>query len=227
MSRFMLVCSLVFGLSSSALAAEGNFAKPPVAAERAEVMEPSAQLRIAPQRLVTRAQVRAALAKARATNVARFRAYPQKGVFPNNTFTPGKLNVWIDEDGNLCAAATIINASGQSALVKQVGEQNNFIRLADVKQGALMDWILMSGLTQDEIAAIQEPFMGVRDPEPEPQQPFLVDAKLRAKEDARLRAKYRQVEKQIAKNQQKSLDRAADLLMKRQDLARRLVASVS
>src|SRR5687767_4723952 len=102
MSRFMLVCSLVFGLSSSALAAEGNFAKPPAGADRAEVMEaPSAQLRIAPQRLVTRAQVRAALVKARATNLARFRAYQKKGVFPNNTYTPGKLNVWIDEDGNL------------------------------------------------------------------------------------------------------------------------------
>ena len=225
MSRFMLVCSLVFGLSSSALAAEGNFAKPPVATDRA-MEAPAASLRIAPQKIVSRAQVRAALVKARAQNLARFRAYQKKGVFPSTTYAPGKLNVWIDEDGNLCAAATIINASGRSALVQQVGEQNNFIRLADVKQGALMDWILMSGLTQDEIVAIQEPFVRVS-PEPEPQQPILVDAKLRAQEDARLRATSRAVDKQIVKNAKGSLDRATDKLMKRQDLARKLVASMS
>src|SRR5262245_51226516 len=107
MSRFMLVCSLVCGLSSSALAAEGSFARPPGAADR--VAAPA--LRIAPKRVLDRATVRAALARARAKNVAAFRAYQQKGVFPSNTFKSGKLNVWIDEDGHLCAAATIINVS--------------------------------------------------------------------------------------------------------------------
>ena len=62
-----------------------------------------------------------------------------------------------------CAAATIIKMSGQDALVNRVAEQNNFVRLADVEQGPLMDWILTSGFTQDEIAAIQEPFMPVTD----------------------------------------------------------------
>jgi hypothetical protein len=167
MSRFMIIASLVFGLSSVATASEARFAQPPgavaaEAADRATADPIPAQLRIMPRRVLDRATVRAALAKARATNLAGFRVYQKKGVFPNNTFKPGKLNVWLDEDGNFCAAATIIKMSGMDDLVHKVAEQNNFIRLADVKQGPLMDWILTSGLTQDEIAAIQEPFMPVR-----------------------------------------------------------------
>ena len=78
-------------------------------------------------------------------NLARFRAYQRKGELPSNTYAAGQLNVWRDEAGHLCAAATIINASGAVALVEQVAEESNFIRLADVTSGPLMDWILTSG----------------------------------------------------------------------------------
>jgi hypothetical protein len=173
---------------------------------------------------IDRATVRAALVQARSRNLAAFRAYQKRGVFPSNTFKGKKLNVWLDADGHFCAAATIIKASGQDDLVARVAEQNNFIRLADVKQGPLMDWILMSGFTQDEIAAIQEPFMPVtRRPVLEPQEPVLVDAKLRKAEDARLLARYKQVDKMIVKNAAKSLDAATDRLMKHQELAWQLV----
>ena len=234
MSRFMLSCSLLVALSSIALAdrVAPTFAKPPPAAPAAattavapsDVYEPAAQLRIAPHRVLDRAAFRSALIQARATNLAAFRAYQRNGVFPSNTYTGQKLNVWLDEDGHFCAAATIIKMSGQDALVNQVAEQNNFIRLADVKQGPLMDWILTSGFTQDEIAAIQEPFMPVSDnPVLEPDEPILVDAKLRNAEDARLRAKYRAVDRMLVKNQRRSIDLAVDRLMKRQELAWRLV----
>lgn len=183
------------------------------------------ELRIAPRRVLDRATVRAALAKARVTNLAAFRVYQNKGVFPSNTYKPGKLNVWLDEDGNFCAAATIIRMSGQDDLVSKVAEQNNFIRLADVKQGPLMSWILTSGLTQDEIAAIQEPFMDVSDRPLEPSQPILVDAKLRKAEDARLEAKYKRVDKLIVKQTKKSLDLATDRLMKHPSLAWQLIDS--
>jgi hypothetical protein len=225
MARFMIVASLVFGLSSVATASESHFARPPAAGAMADVYAPGGVPAIAPRPMVDRAMVRAALARARAANLAAFRAYQKKGVFPSNSFKPGKLNVWRDADGHLCAAATIINASGQTGLVDRIAEQNNFIRLADVRQGPLMDWILTSGLTQDEIAAIQEPFMPVVDrPQLEPEQPLVVDAKLREAEDARLRAKYRAVERMIVKNREKSLDLATDRLMKHPALARQLVA---
>lgn len=229
MSRFSIICSLVIGLSSSALVshADAGFAKPPQVAvsthaARADVPV-SAGMRIAPQRRLDRAQVRAALAKARATNLAAFRAYQKKGVFPSNTFTRGKANVWLDAAGNYCAAATIIKMSGQDALVAQVAEQNNFIRLADVEQGPLMDWMLTSGFTQDEIALIQEPFMPVMRAPVEPSQPRIVDSKLRKAEDRRLRATYKAVDKRLVEQQKSSLDRAADRLMKHPDLAWKLV----
>jgi len=237
MSRFALICSLVFGISSASLVttADAQFAKAPPASAAvvntaADLYEPPvASVRAAPRRYLDRDTVRAALVKARATNLAAFRTYQSKGVFPSNTFKNKKLNVWLDADGHFCAAATIIKMSGQDELVNKVAEQNNFIRLADVKQGPLMDWILTSGFTQDEIAMIQEPFMPVmKAPPVEPSKPILankVDAKKRAAEDARLLAKYKQVEKSLVKNQKKSLEKAVDRLMKNQQLAFQLIDS--
>ncbi|HUS30332.1 MAG TPA: hypothetical protein VMZ53_17610 [Kofleriaceae bacterium] len=207
----------------------GGFAQPPPplsagAAAQADIYEPS--VAFAPRRSLDRATVRAALVQARSRNLSAFRDYQKKGVFPSNSFKGKKLNVWLDADGHFCAAATIIKTSGQDDLVNKVAEQNNFIRLADVKQGPLMDWILTSGFTQDEIAAIQEPFMPVVDrPALEPAKPILVDAKLRKAEDARLMAKYKQVDKQLVKNASKSLDKATDRLMKNPTLAWQLIAS--
>lgn len=214
-SRFVIAGSLFAALTTSAFANEQRFAQAP-APDRVAAMPPPAD--IAPI-AVTRAQVRAKLVQARAANLQRFRAYQAKGVFPSNTFDSRKLNVWMDADGHLCAAATIINASGQSALVQKVAEQSNFIRLADVRQGPLMDWILTSGLTQQEIAAIQEPFMPVYREQP------VVEPDLRSAENQRLMRKYKQVESQIVKNQNKSLDVAVDRLMNNQALAWKLVNS--
>ena len=226
MSRFLLACSLVASLSSFASADRAvepthAFAQAPQPHQmRApEYTEPSD---VAP--ILDRDTLRIALTKNRAANLARFRAYQKRGVFPSNTFEDKKLNVWRDADGHLCAAATIIKASGQDELVDRVADQSNFIRLADVKQGPLMNWILTSGLTQEEIAAIQEPFMPVAQPQPiDPTNPGLVDARLRAAEDGRLLKRYRQVEQMIVKNQKKSIELAVDRLMKHPDIAWQLV----
>jgi hypothetical protein len=215
MSRLLLVGSLVAALTSSAFAR--SFAQPPPAsgAPRVAQIEKS---------VVSRAAVRAKLATQRAANLQRFRDYQAKGSFPSNTYLNQRLNVWIDADGKLCAAATIIDASGMSDLVMQTAQDNNFIRLGDVRDGALMSWILTSGLTQDEIAAIQEPFDPVQDmpTEPEPM-PITVAVPARAAEDKRLAAKYKQVEQQIVKSQKASLDLATDRLMANPDLAAKFV----
>ena len=212
-SRFAIAGSLVAALATSTFAAEPRFAAPPPATMAAAIDDMIPEVSAARKSPVTRAQVRAKLAAARTANLQRFRAYQAKGVFPNNTFEPRKLNVWLDDAGNLCAAATIISASGKTALVQQVAEQNNFIRLADVRQGPLMDWILTSGLTQAEIVAIQEPMMPVYRDEP------VVEPDLRTAENQRLMKKYKAVEAQIVKNQKKSLDSAVDRLMKNPALA--------
>lgn len=232
MSRFAIAFSLIASLSSTALADRATpmkFAQAPV--ESPQHIGSMSRVQVDDLGdmpvIVDRAAVRAKLAKNRAANIARFRVYQKKGSFPNNTFTDGKLNVWLDDYGNFCAAATIIKLSGHDDLAQRTAEQNNFIRLADVTQGPLMDWMLTSGLTQAEIAAIQEPMMRVtNDPSLEPRpEPILVDARMRRAEDRRLIAKYKQVEARILKNKNKSLDAATDRLMANPDLARAFLSS--
>lgn len=234
MSRLFLACSLIAALSSTALAdridvVEPDFAKPPAGWQAKQDVSAPRDIARAPRftaPVLDRDTVRAKLAAARAANLARFRAYQQKGVFPNNTYGDGKLNVWRDDAGNLCAAATIINASGELGLVEQVAGEDNFIRLGDVTSGPLLDWILTSGLTQAEIAAIQEPFSPVRrrarEPGFAPSPIVAVEPNLRRAEDLRLAAKYRQVEAMIVRNQQASLELAVDRLMAHPALARQL-----
>ena len=167
--------------------------------------------------VVDRDAVRAKLVEQRAANLARFRSYYRGKVYPSNVYKPGELNVWRDEDGHFCAAATIIRSSGEVALVDKVAEQSNFIRLADVKQGPLMDWILTSGFTQEEIVMIQKPF------NPVTVKPPVIDPSLRAKETARLLKVYKDVDAKLVKAQQLSLERAVDRLMAHPELAQQLL----
>ena len=133
--------------------------------------------------------------------------------------TRGELNVWIDRDGHMCAAATMIFKSGARLLVKQVQRDNNNIKLADVTDGPLLDWILTSGLTHDEVVAIQAPMIG---------QPFRPEPELpvedwRIAEDRRLRARYDEVLAMLANDRDASLDAAIDALAARPDLVAKLV----
>jgi hypothetical protein len=201
MSRLAFACSLVVALSSAVFSTAS-----------ANTVDAS----------LDRAALRIKLVEQRAANLARFRAYQTAGVFPSNTYELGQLNVWRDRDGHFCAAATIIRNSGQTALVDQVATDNNFIRLADVKQGPLLDWILTSGLTQEEIVAIQRPFRPVSNrPHLEPATPVAVDPDLRTAETRRLAALYQQIDAQIVANATASLDLAVDRLMAHPDLSRR------
>ena len=208
MPRMLAAVSLVLSLTSltPAAHAEQHYARPPGAGAPAEIMPK-------PDALVSRDMVRRALAARRARSLDAFEAYQSAGAFPRNSYTSRPLNVWRDEGGHFCAAATIIKMSGQDELVDRVAEQSNFIRLADVKQGPLMDWILTSGLTQDEIALIQEPF----EPVPEPQ------SKLAQAETARLVSKYRTIEATIRKQERAGLEAATTRLLKNQALAWKLV----
>ena len=208
-TKFFVVALATAVLSAKAMAAPGHFARPPDAAGAVA----------APQ--LDRAAVRARLATARAANLARFRAYQHKGVFPSNTYDDARLNVWRDRDGHLCAAATIIDASGASDLVARVAQDDNFIRLADVTDGPLLDWMLTSGFTQLEISVIQEPFMNVS----EPRDRQLVDARARRAENQRLARTYAEVTRVLVAAEKESLDLATDRLMQHPELARHLVTA--
>ena len=224
--------ALATTLAAFAGAASAHRAPPPHSlADQLEVDEPPppepaphfAQAPRIAMPALDRAKVRAALAAARAKNLAAFHAYATAGVYPSNVYQAGELNVWRDQDGHFCAAATVIRASGQVELVDRVADQNNNIKLADVTTGPLMDWILTSGLTQDELALIQRPFRPVTaEPVAVPVDPVVVDTGMRAKETARLRGLYKTIETKLAKQNKTSLDAATDRLMKRPQLAWRL-----
>jgi hypothetical protein len=213
MSRFVGSLALALALSSLTASRAGaqHFAQPP-----AEHGAPAAAA------VVDRATLRAKLADARAVNVTAFAAYERARVYPSNTTTPGPLNVWRDAGGHLCAAATIIDRSGAHELVRRVGDTDNNLRLATVHDGPVMTWMLESGLTQEELVAIQKPFNPVaRRPQPAPQP---IDDDLRAKETARLAVAYQQVEKQLAAETDAALDTATDRLLAHPELAAEVAA---
>ena len=215
-SRLFASLALVCSLATSSLAGAPSFAQPPV--------DDGPALRM-PARSLDRAELRAKLQERRKLNLDRFRAYQAKGTFPQNTYVKGTLNVWLDETGNLCAAATIINADGHEELVKIVGERANFIRLKDVTQGPLMDWMLTSGFTKEEIVAIQAPMVYTGDEMKRLQEQERINEQLRLAETARLKKVYKKVERDIVKNEKKSLELAVDRLMAHPDLAWKLLDS--
>ena len=75
-----------------------------------------------------------------------------------------------------------------------------------------MDWILTSGLTHHEIVAIQVPPMGSTEEQ-------------RQVEAQRLFSIYTDVERVMRTMEDASLELATDALMKRPDLARKLLAT--
>ena len=99
-------------------------------------------------------EARAALAKQRALSLERLRAYRDAGQFASDR--DGRpASVFRDHAGRLCPMAHLIAASGRMDLVDQVARTNNTLRLADVTEGPLWDWMLNSGLTREEIIRIQ------------------------------------------------------------------------
>ena len=214
-SRLFASLALVCSLATSSLASAPQFAQAPAEADRAALRMPA--------RTLDRATVRAKLLERRKQNLERFRAYQAKGVFPQNTYLKGELNVWIDETGSLCAAATIIHADGHEELVKIVGDRANFIKLGDVKDGPLMDWMLTSGFTKEEIVAIQAPMVYTGDEQRWLEEMNRVNEQQRLAEAARLKKVYKRVERDIVKNEKKSLELAVDRLMANPALAWKLI----
>ena len=203
------LAALVFALTTSATA--GNFARPviqPAPADDTVMTQPNP---IAVRAAPSREAVRNALAKRREHNAAAFHAYIVRGVYPHNTYRVGPLNVWRDAEGHLCAAATMISQDGHRQLAQRTGDETNNLRLLDVVEGPLLDWMLTSGFTIEEIDQIQEPGF---------EQPIQTDYR---KEDAKLRRGYTATEVFLKKHAKADLDTATDRLLANPELAWQLV----
>jgi len=148
--------------------------------------------------------VRATLAARRQLQINRLRAYRNAGAFPINREQPGKLNIFIDDDGAICAAANLMWQDGKSDLVRKTALADNYLRLVTVTEGPLMSWMLTSGLTQHEIDRIQEPYMMIEEPEPGPQIAAEVD---------RLQKHFDLVLAELERDAEASLDAATALVM--------------
>jgi hypothetical protein len=171
-----------------------------------------------PQTKIDRAAVRAKLAARRQVTFERFLAYRDAMVYPINALPGGGFrHVWIDELGNLCAAATLISGDWGHDASAAVGRENLEIKIADVKAGPIADWMLVSGLTHHELVAIQVPGWDGNGGD----QIIIDDG--RSQEITRLYQIYVDVERQLVSLWDENLDAATDALMRRPDLARELL----
>jgi len=151
---------------------------------------------------------RSYLTDRRNQQIARLEAYADAGVFPLNNDSPGLVNIFMDEEGRRCAMANLIWQDGNRGLVKRTARTNNALLLGEVEDGPLMDWILTSGLTQDEVAFVQEPDFFIRDDfQVKEDRQLLVAA-----EQTRLRAHFAAAAQQLKAYGPMSIEEAIDAL---------------
>ncbi len=100
------------------------------------------------------AMVAGDLAARRAQVIRWLDDYYDAGQFPTDA-TGKVISVFRDTRGVRCPMAELIHRSGHDELVDAVVAQANDLRLADVHDGPLYDWMLQSGLTRDEIVMVQ------------------------------------------------------------------------
>lgn len=94
------------------------------------------------------------LSARRAQMIEWLRDYHEAGVYPTDEL--GRpISVFEDARGVRCPMAELIHRSGHGDLVDEVAARDNHLRLADVKDGPLLDWMQQSGLTIEEIAMVQ------------------------------------------------------------------------
>ena len=155
-----------------------------------------------------RARVRAELASARRRHLGMLRRYANAMAFPVNTYEPGMLNVFVDDEGHICAAANLIARDGQRDLVQRTAAQDNYLRLAEVVGGPLMDWMLSSGFTQEEIARIQEPHEYIDEEQPPRDAQRALEA-----EKQRVRMVLLQVARELERTTDASLEVATERLL--------------
>jgi hypothetical protein len=151
MKRRAFLSVLGVGVASGGLASANEFAKPPGTKPGGATLDRWHQ----------------ALAGARLFEITRLREYSATGRFPRNHRIFNRTPIFIDESKTPCAVGYLMQRSGHSALANQIAKTNNHVYIEHIKEGPAYEWILLSGLTQDECARIQPSYNWDR-PKPEP-----------------------------------------------------------
>lgn len=104
----------------------------------------------------------AAQREARAERIATLHAYRDRGVFPHNhEFLDGWMPYFVDHRGVLCAVAFLLESSGRRDIVDRVAAAVNNVWVPQLAADtAFRAWLDASGLTLDEAARIQVPYIG-------------------------------------------------------------------
>jgi hypothetical protein len=162
--------------------------------------------------------VRAQLAAHRDQQIARLDAYARAGQFPHDYTTAPSLHMFRDAAGRLCAVANLVHQDGRDDLVDATVRTRNDLAVADVHEGPILDWMLGSGLTQEELASIQAPAPLLAPPQPSAPAPRPVAGPEAPRFDekamiALIRAHITQVEGELRANREQSLDVAVDRWM--------------
>jgi hypothetical protein len=96
------------------------------------------------------------LANRRLVNMQRLRLYQLRGVFPQNEGQADHaVPIFVDNYDTACAVGHLMRDSGWTDEVAAIQRANNLVYVSDVHAGPLVDWVLISGLTQEEAALIQ------------------------------------------------------------------------
>ncbi|MFK7928574.1 MAG: hypothetical protein AB8H79_10330 [Myxococcota bacterium] len=93
----------------------------------------------------------------RAQHIDVLERYAERGTFIEAPEVNGYFHRFVDDRGHRCPVAELVWRSGDRELVQSTARDDNEVELATVRDGPLMEWILTSGLTQEEIATIQRP----------------------------------------------------------------------
>ncbi len=99
---------------------------------------------------------------ARTSLMRTLRAYSARGVFPHNYDFPDRPTPYFVDrkTGTLCAVAFLLESTGHRDIVDRVARANNNVWVAELRDdAAFADWLDEHGLTLDEAARIQVPYV--------------------------------------------------------------------
>ena len=100
--------------------------------------------------------VRELLRENRQLNLAWLKLYADRGEFPiNDDPSSGTIPFFLDGRGTACAVAHLMRQAGLESEVQRIARDDNHVRIGDVEDGPVLDWIVVSGLTREECAWIQ------------------------------------------------------------------------
>lgn len=105
----------------------------------------------------------------RARNLARLRAYIDRGEFPRNHEVKGRRPHFIDDDGRICAVGYLIEQSAGRDVAEAINARHEWDFIPQI--AGIDAWVETSGLTVTELAMIQ-PSYGWRPPHPRPRPPI-------------------------------------------------------